>query len=156
MKKKTAHFALPGSSTERQEHNAPRGGLLRGCMRLQQSRICAPGDSQTAKLWLPPPPKLSLWQKPRNTQAPKPSCPSPLPLPKIYFTFHWGSLMSSLLQSLLELPRDKQAASAIPCIVSRSIPSGLACLMEHELCFSSWLTEWTQGKKKVSYTSLLY
>lgn len=50
MKEKAAHFALTRLLGWASEHNAPRGGHLRGQMRLEQGRICAPGRFQEAKL----------------------------------------------------------------------------------------------------------
>lgn len=50
MKEKAALFALIRLLGWASEHNTPRGNLLRGQMRLEQSRICVPGGSQEAKL----------------------------------------------------------------------------------------------------------
>lgn len=54
---------------------------------------------------------------------------------------HWGSPKYPLSQSVLGLPRDKQAAFALPCIVFVLISFSSASLAEREPYFSSWLTE---------------
>lgn len=117
-------------------------------MRLEQNRICAPGKSQLAKPLLLPSQVVPVAEA-KEHSGPQPLISALIALPKTYFTLHWGSLVSSLSQNFLGLPREKQAASSLPFIVSRLVPSGPACLMEHELYFSS---RFTKGKEK----SILY
>ena len=141
---------LSGSSTGLHEHNAPRGSLLRGADEAAgaEQNLCSwriPGGNMLVPL-----PQLSLWQRPRNTQAAShcvsPHCPSPrLTSPSIENLLNFPSQLS---------PRDQQAACSLLHTVSGPIPSGSACLIEHEPYFSSELTEWTRGNKKVCYTSL--
>ena len=136
MKKKAAHFTLTWLPYWSSGAQCTRGGgLLR--------KICAPRGSQMAKLWSAP--HVLLQQRPRNTQAPSPSCQPSLSPPKSYFALHWGFLESLLSESLSGLPRDKQCSS-LHCIWDDSL---WVCLSDRVWVSFQLLIDWLdQGKEK--------
>lgn len=96
MKEKAAHFALirllswASGAQCTQERPLERADEEEAEQNLCSWRV--PGGKT-----LIPQPQLSLWQRPRSTPAPSPSCQPSLLLPmRTYFTLHWASLEFSL------------------------------------------------------------